>query len=60
MYQQTFKDKVKQFNSMNEELSMYREQVKVFKADLSKIDTELDRTKKRWFKVRRAQETQNL
>ena len=60
VYQQTFKDKVKQFNSMNEELSMYREQVKVFKADLSKIDTELDRTKKRWFKVRRAQETQNL
>ena len=58
VYQQTYKDKYNQLQNMNDELSMYREQVKVFKDDLSKLDYEMDSVKKRWFKVRRAQETQ--
>ena len=45
VYQQTYKDKVKQFQSMNDELSMYREQVKVFKDDLTKIDEEMNSIK---------------
>ena len=58
VYQQTYKDKVKQFDSMNEELSMYREQVKYFKEDLARMETEMDQVKRKWFKIRRAQETQ--
>ena len=47
-------------DDMNEELAMYREQVKVFKRDLAKIDSEMDQVKKRWFKVRRSQETMQI
>eukprot|EP00605_Chrysophyceae_sp_TOSAG23-4_P002386 GSChrysophyteH1.ASY1.ANO1.2642.1 assembled CDS len=60
VYQQTFKDKVRQFDDMNEELAMYREQVKVFKRDLAKVDSEMDQVKKRWFKMRRSQETTQI
>lgn len=56
VYQQTYKDKVKQLEAMNEELSMYRQQVQLFKEDLRDIDQEMDRVKKRWFKMRREQE----
>lgn len=58
VYQQTYKDKAKQFSSMNEELGMYREQVKYFKEDLARIDAEMDKVKRKWFKIRRAEETQ--
>lgn len=56
VYQQTYKDKAKQLGAMNEELSMYRQQVQLFKEDLRDIDSEMAKVKKRWFKMRRDQE----
>ena len=50
VYQQTLKDKVKQQRAMEEELEMYREQVSVFNYEISLIDAEMDKLKKRWFK----------
>ena len=56
VYQQTYKDKAKQLKAMEEELSMYRQQVQVFKDDLRAADEEMEKVKKMWFKVRRQQE----
>ena len=57
VYQQTYKDKNKQLHAMDDELSMYRQQVQVFKDDLKAVDEEMEKVKKRWFKVRREQES---
>lgn len=56
VYQQTYKDKAKQLDGMNDELDMYRQQTKVFKEDLNRVEKEMDRVKKKWFKIRREQE----
>ena len=56
VYQQTYKDKAQQLLAMEEELSMYRQQVQVFKDDLRATDDEMEKVKKRWYKVRREQE----
>ena len=50
VYQQTLKDKVKQQRAMEEELDMYREQVAVFNHEISAIDAEMDKLKKKWFR----------
>lgn len=57
VYQQTLKDKVKQLAAMDDELNMYRQQVKSFKEDLLLLDGEMSKLKKRWMKQRRASET---
>ncbi|CAM9326742.1 unnamed protein product, partial [Ectocarpus fasciculatus] len=54
VYQQTLKDKVKQYANMNDELEMYRMQVSTFKEGISKIDTDVGAIKKKYFKMRRA------
>lgn len=54
LYQQTLKDKVKQLHAMEDELDMYRQQVSIFKNEISAIDCEMDKLKKRWFKTVRA------
>jgi chromosome segregation ATPase len=56
VYQQTYKDKVNQLGAMDEELSMYRQQVQLFKEELREIDGNMDKVKKRWFKQRREKE----
>ena len=56
VYQQTYKDKARQLKAMEDELSMYRQQVQVFKDDLRVVDEEMEKVKKAWFKVRRQQE----
>jgi chromosome segregation ATPase len=50
VYQQTLKDKVRQQRAMEDELDMYRQQVQVFGHEISAIDTEMDKLKKKWFK----------
>lgn len=60
VYQQTLKDKVKQYANMNDELEMYRMQVSTFKEGISKIDTDVGAIKKKYFKMRRAYETKQL
>jgi DNA repair ATPase RecN len=57
VYQQTLKDKVKQLAAMDDELNMYRQQVKSFKEDLLLLDRDMSKLKKRWMKQRRASET---
>jgi chromosome segregation ATPase len=57
VYQQTLKDKIKQHNSMEAELDLYRQQVAAFKEDILNIDGDLTKVKKRWFKTKRMQET---
>ena len=56
VYQQTHKDKAKQLRSMNDELGMYREQVKSFKEDLSSLDRQMASVKSTWYKTRRNQQ----
>lgn len=56
VYQQTLKDKVKQLTSMDDELDMYRQQVGVFKEQISEVDNDLLKVKKRWFKIKKAQD----
>ena len=58
MYQQTYKDKTKQLQSMNQELSMYIEQVAKFKGDIVTIDQQAGKLSKKWMKTRRLKETQ--
>jgi len=57
VYQQTLKDKGKQLVTMDEELSMYRQQVKSFKEDLLSLDDEMTKVKRRWFKQKKAAES---
>jgi hypothetical protein len=42
---------------MDEELSMYRQQVKSFKEDLLSLDDEMTKVKRRWFKQKKAAES---
>lgn len=53
VYQQTLKDKVKQLASMDEELQMYRQQIKIFKDDIQMIEGKLTGLKKQWFKMKK-------
>ena len=55
-YQQTYKAKSKQLESLQDELEMYREQVVTFKNDILKCEEGMTRLKKRWFKMRQADE----
>lgn len=57
VYQQTLKDKVKQYASMNDELEMYRMQVSQFKDEIARTDDEVGVLKKKYFKMRKAYET---
>lgn len=57
VYQQTLKDKMKQYANMNDELEMYRMQVSTFKEGISKIDADILSMKKKYFKMRKAYET---
>lgn len=52
IYQQTLKDKVKQLANMDDELDMYRQQVQVFKDELTTMDMEMKRIKKKYFKIK--------
>lgn len=52
-YQLTLKDKVKQYQLMNNELEMYRMQVNTFKNDLNEIDEKINVLKKQWKKTQR-------
>jgi chromosome segregation ATPase len=60
VYQQTLKDKGKQYASMNDELEMYRMQVSTFKEGISRIDADVGTMKKKYFKMRKAYETKQL
>ena len=53
VYQQTYKDKNKQLIAMDEELDMYRQQVSLFKNEISGIDNEIKKLKKNWIKQNR-------
>lgn len=53
VYQQTYKDKNKQLHAMDEELSMYRQQVQIFRSEIADIDDELKKVKKNWMKQQR-------
>jgi chromosome segregation ATPase len=57
IYQQTFKDKSKQYAAMNDELDMYRMQVSMFKEDIARIEADLAVVKKRYFKTRKMYES---
>lgn len=52
IYQQTLKDKVKQLANMDDELDMYRQQVQLFKDELTTMDMEMKRVKKKYFKIK--------
>ena len=52
-YQLTLKDKTKQVAAMEDELSMYREQVQMFKDEILDIDKKMEKAKKRWFKMQK-------
>ena len=56
VYQQTLKDKTKQLAAMDEELAMYRQQVGSFKDEILNLDSEMNTTKKNWFKTKKMQE----
>ena len=56
-YQQTYKAKAKQLDSLQDELEMYREQVVTFKDDILRCEDEMNTLKKRWFKQKRMEET---
>ena len=53
VYQQTYKDKNNQLNSMDDELDMYRQQVSIHRLEITKIDEELKKIKKNWMKQQR-------
>lgn len=53
VYQQTHKEKVKQLQAMDEELYMYREQIRVFKSEIQDMDNDIDSMKKNWIKSKR-------
>ena len=57
VYQQTLKDKSKQHAAMDEELDLYRQQVATFKEEILSIDADMTKIKKRWFKMKKMQET---
>ena len=53
IYQQTYKDKNKQLEAMDDELDMYRQQVSMFRSEITDIDDELKKVKKTWMKSQR-------
>lgn len=57
VYQQTFKEKGAQLKAMDEELDMYRQQVGLFKDEIVRLDATMAAVKKKWFKVKKAQES---
>lgn len=56
LYQQTLKDKTKQFAAMEHELEMYIEQVHRFKEEITDIDQKTMKINKKWMKTRRSKE----
>lgn len=54
-YQLTYKEKLKQYQLMNNELEMYRIQVQTFKNDLIEIDEKINQLKKQWKKIQKKQ-----
>ena len=60
IYQQTFKEKNKQLIAMDDELDMYRQQVQLFKDEIIRLDVEMNTIKKKWFKVKKQQESANM
>ncbi|RYH22892.1 hypothetical protein EON65_18635 [archaeon] len=60
VYQQTLKEKNKQLESMNGELEMYIEQVKVFKDEIFEYDEKMMRLNKKWIKkMKKLRSSQN-
>lgn len=53
VFQQTYKVKNKQLIAMDEELDMYRQQVSLFKNEISTLDDEMKKLKKNWIKQQR-------
>eukprot|EP01038_Epipyxis_sp_PR26KG_P011029 gene11029-14810_t len=51
LYAQTLKEKNKQCIAMNNELDMYMEQVKVFREEISDIDSDISKINKKWMKM---------
>ena len=60
IFQQTYKEKSKQLGAMNDELDMYRQQVQLFKDEIVGLDGQMNTIKKKWFKVKKAQDTAHL
>jgi chromosome segregation ATPase len=58
VYQQTLKDKTKQLAAMNQELSMYIEQVAAFKDEISTNEAKMTKMNKLW--MRRVKKTREL
>ena len=58
VYQQTLKDKVKQLAAMNQELSMYIEQVASFKYEIGDIEQKMAKMNKVW--MRKMKKTREL
>lgn len=52
-YQLAYKDKVKQLSAMNNELDMYRMQVKTFKDEIISLDEKMNSLKNVWKKTKR-------
>ena len=57
VYQQTYKDKNNQLNSMNDELDTYRQQVSIFRGEITNIDEDLKKINKNWMKQQRKTQT---
>lgn len=53
LFQQTLKQKVKQLKSMDNELDLYQQQVGAFKDEIGKLDGEMEKVKKTFFKTQK-------
>jgi len=58
-YQLTLKDKSKQLKAMDDELSMYREQVQHFKDNILELDSKMADLKKKWLKFQKKKEVRD-